>query len=169
MDDVLCEDKGGGPKALTAKVEEVLQSLRKHGIIASSKKLEMGSTIAFGDCIIEGKEEDISITPDPERIRAVIVAREPRCRKEVECYLGQIPALAKWFPKPNISTPNISNNLTKGKHFLWDSLMKEEFEAVKEQLKNPSILSPFNMEKKTYLHTDASRLEGLGFILIQEN
>ena len=169
VDDALCEDRGGGPIALTEKMEEVLQSLRNYGIIASSKKLEMGSKVAFSDCVIEGKVDGISITPDPERIRAVVGAREPRCRKEVECYLGQIRALAKWFPKLNISTPNISNNLTKGKHFVWDQLMKEEFEAVKEQLKSPNVLSPFDMRKKTFLYTDAARLEGLGFILIQEN
>ena len=35
VDDALCEDRGCGSTALTAKVEEVLQSLRNYGIIAS--------------------------------------------------------------------------------------------------------------------------------------
>ena len=80
-----------------------------------------------------------------------------------------VRALAKWFPKLNVSTPNISANLTKGRHFQWDDLMQSEFEAVKEQLKEPSVLSPFAMNRKTLLYTDASRLQGLGFILIQED
>ena len=93
-------------------------------IIASAKKLEMGSRIEFRDFVIEGKEEGKSITPNPERIRAVIGAKEPRSRKEVACYLGQIRASAKWFPRLNVSTPNTLSILTKGKHFLGDSNMQ---------------------------------------------
>ena len=70
-------------------MEEVLESFRKHGIIASAKKLAIGSKLEFGDFIIEGKEDGITITPNPDRIRAVMAAREPRNRKETECYLGQ--------------------------------------------------------------------------------
>ena len=32
--------------------------------------------LPFGDCIIEGKEDGISIIPDPERFKAVVGARE---------------------------------------------------------------------------------------------
>ena len=90
----------------------------------------------------------MTITPNPDSIRAVIAAREPRCRKEVECYLGQICALTKWFPRLNVRATNTSATLTKGRHFEWDSSMQDEFNAVKEQLKEPSILSHFDMNKK---------------------
>ena len=118
VDDVMCEDKGGGKVALVGKVEEVLQRFRKHGIIASAKKLGKGPKLEFGDFIVEGKEEGVIITPNPDRIRAVMAAREQMSRKEVECNLGQVRALAKWFPRLNVSTPNISANLTKGNNFL---------------------------------------------------
>ena len=48
VDDALCEDKGLGPYALTATVEEVLKAFRKRGIIASRGLFQEVSHGALG-------------------------------------------------------------------------------------------------------------------------
>ena len=60
VDDALCEDRGRDPKALIATIEHVLLAFRKHGIIASAKKLHVGSS------------------DDPQRIQALREIRRPR-------------------------------------------------------------------------------------------
>ena len=40
---------------------------------------------------------------------------------------------------------------------------------VKEKLCNPPLLKQFDLEKQTILQTDASRLEGMGFALLQKH
>ena len=57
----------------------------------------------------------------------------------------------------------------KGKQFEWTTQMREEYMKVKELLGNPAVLSPFDKNRVTQLYTDASRVQGLGFILIQED
>ena len=116
--------------------------------------------------MIDASEGEVKIIPNPERIKAVMGQVEPTSRKEVESYLGQVHALAHWFPNLNISTPNIQEAIKKGKHFSWDGMQQAEFEAVKTLLANPAILSPFDKDRSTFLYTDAARKGGMGFVLI---
>ena len=71
VDDALCEDRGRDPKALIATIEHVLLAFRKHGIIASAKKLHVGSSAEFGDAIIVGEADGVQITPNRQRIHAL--------------------------------------------------------------------------------------------------
>ena len=64
FDDVLTEVET--KKHMVGKVEDVLVEFRKHGIIASKKKLKLGQKVAFGQFIVEGTEEGVRITPDLE-------------------------------------------------------------------------------------------------------
>ena len=77
VDDALCEDRGRDPKALIATIEHVLLAFRKHGIIASAKKLHVGSSDEFGDSIIVGGAEGVQITLDPQRIKVLREIRQP--------------------------------------------------------------------------------------------
>ena len=77
--------------------------------------------------------------------------------------------MIKWFPTLNVSTPNIGASILKGRVFEWNELMEEEFIQVQKKIGEPHILSPFDRNRETGLYTDASRLNGLGYLLIQEN
>ena len=109
-----------GPRAVIATLEEVFTSFRKHGIIASSKKLFVGSKVEFGDAIIIGGSEGVKIVPNPQRIQALREIRRPRSRKEVQIHLGTVRSLIKWFPSLNISTPNIGASILKGRIYEWN-------------------------------------------------
>merc|ERR1712112_457289 len=58
--------------------------------------------------------------------------------------------------------------LKKDTPYVWDQLMQDEFEAIKQLLRSPLGLQPFNKEWKTILFTDYSA-KGIGFPLTQEH
>ena len=102
VDDALCEDKGYGLYKLAATVKEVFWAFRKFGIIASSKKLIIGNSVEFGDAVITGNSDGVTIGPNMPRIVAIRNMRRPKNRKEVQVYLGTVRSLLKWFPGLNI-------------------------------------------------------------------
>jgi hypothetical protein len=50
---------------------------------------------------------------------------------------------------------------------LWLQPHQEAFELIRKKLTSPLVVKPFNKKLKTELLTDASRLKGLGYALIQ--
>ena len=109
---------------MITSLEEVFISFRKHRIIASAKKLCVGSRVEFGDAIIIGGPEGVKIVPNPQRIQALPEIRRPRRRKEVQVYRGTMRSLIKWFPSLNISTPNIGTSILKGRYLNGMNLWK---------------------------------------------
>ena len=64
---------------------------------------------------------------------------------------------------------HMRNLLKKNVHFLWNRELVTEFETVKQLLTGELVVKPFDPELKTMLLTDASRLHGLGYALVQSN
>ena len=58
--------------------------------------------------------------------------------------------------------------LTKGVSWTWLPEHEHDFELVKQKLTSKTLVQPFNPMLKTILLTDASRLYGIGFCLVQE-
>merc|ERR1712115_242524 len=58
--------------------------------------------------------------------------------------------------------------LKKDKPFIWDKNMQAEFEGIKQLLRSPMGLQPFNKDWRTVLYTDYSA-KGVGFALTQEH
>ena len=104
VDDALCKDKGLGPQALTATVEEVLKAFRKHEIIASIKNLVMGHSVECGDAVVQGSQEGVTLIRNMYGINAIRNMRRPRTKKEGQVYLGTVCSLLKQFPDLNTST-----------------------------------------------------------------
>ena len=52
--------------------------------------------------------------------------------------------------------------------FQWNVDHEEAFKRTKDHLASPIMLSNFDPARETELHTDASRTQGLGFILMQK-
>ena len=52
---------------------------------------------------------------------------------------------------------------------MWEKEHEEEFSKIKNLPTSPTIAKPFKDAKDTILLTDASRLHGLGYALVQRN
>ena len=59
--------------------------------------------------------------------------------------------------------------LKKGNAWVWEKEHEEEFSRIKNLLTSPTVANPFDDAKDTILLTDASRLHGLGYALVQRN
>ena len=58
--------------------------------------------------------------------------------------------------------------IKKGNAWIWLDEHEDAFKRVKQLLTSKTIVHPFDPKKSTTLLTDASRLHGLGFALMQE-
>ena len=58
--------------------------------------------------------------------------------------------------------------LKKDTPFIWDKTINDEFEAIKEILRSPIGLRPYNRDWETYVYSDLST-KGIGYVLCQEN
>ena len=58
--------------------------------------------------------------------------------------------------------------LKKDATFLWLEVHEQTFAEAKRRLSSTSILAYFDAKRPTLLATDASRLNGLGFVLLQK-
>ena len=63
---------------------------------------------------------------------------------------------------------NLQKLMKKDQHYVWDETMQADFDQIKDMLKSPLGLKPFNRDWRTILYTDFSG-KGLGFVLTQEN
>ena len=50
----------------------------------------------------------------------------------------------------------------------WDAKLEHAFRLAKKALVSVPVLAYFDVSKPTQLYTDASRLHGLGFVLMQQ-
>ena len=81
--------------------------------------------------------------------------------------MGLANQLASFIPDLAQNTSKNRNLLSSKNAFLWLPNHEEEFQITKRILCSNMIVKPFDQNLKTYLITDASRLHGLGFALLQ--
>lgn len=66
-------------------------------------------------------------------------------------------------------TKGMRSLLKKDTAYVWSPEISEEFDKARELLSSPMLVHPFDPQLETHLLTDASRLHGLGYMLIQYN
>ena len=141
----------------------VLQRCKENNITISLKKLEMGSEIEFAGHIISPK----GIRPDENKYAAIQQFPTPRNITDLRAFLGLAQQLASFIPDLAHMTSPLRPLLKKGNAWLWLDEHEQEFRKIKSLLISKSVVHPFNPDKETILLTDASRLHGLGFALLQ--
>ncbi|QQP58215.1 Uncharacterized protein FKW44_003459 [Caligus rogercresseyi] len=98
------------------------------------------------------------IQADPQKVKAISQFPIPKNISELR-FSDAISA--RFVPlRPLLSSKN---------PFLWTNDHSKAFQEVKDSLVSPPILTTFNPKRKTMVQTDASRLNGLGYILLQED
>ena len=82
--------------------------------------------------------------------------------------MGLANQLAHFVPDLAMAMTKMCALLKKGVAFQWLAEHQEEFEETKELLTSPLIVKYFDLTLPTSLLTDASSLNGLGFVLLQQ-
>ena len=148
---------------LCSKVEQVLLNCRKQGITISRKKIDFGSSLAFAGFQINSD----GVFPDPEKISALTCFPAPTNITELRSFLGLANQLGGFVKDLAQTTDPLRQLLKKGVSYQWTPDLDEAFESAKQLLSSPSLVHFFDPSLDTYLLSDASCLNGLGFALVQ--
>jgi hypothetical protein len=85
-------------------------------------------------------------------------------------FLGLANQLGHFLPDLAHMTVNLRQLLKKEVNFLWlQQPHQEDFELICKILTSDLVVKPFDQKLKTKLLTDASKLKGLGYALLQRD
>ena len=109
----------------------------------------------------------------PERLRALTLLAPPQTVFQVRSFLGALRYVAEHIPRLNellhpfdAHTGGVSASQAPHVYIKWTPALLQTFDAVKQILQNPSVLSHFVPTRPLYLETDASNT-GYGAVLFQ--
>ena len=149
---------------LTERAKVILERCRDLGITISKKKLEAGPSITFAGHLVSAD----GIRADDNKYKAIREFPRPTCVKDLRGFMGLANQLAPLHPDLAHMTATIRPLLKKNTAWLWLDEHEEEFKKVKEMLTSKHVVKPYDTSLDTVLLTDASRLYGLGFALMQK-
>ena len=145
------------------KVHLVLQRCRDNYITISTKKFEVGPEVSFAGYLITKD----GIKPDPSKVSAIKDFPSPKNVRDLRSFLGLANQLGQFVPDLANATSHLRDLLRKDVVFQWLEDHEKSFLLVKTILTSNLVVNHFDPSKKTVLVTDASRLFGLGFALLQ--
>lgn len=146
-------------------LKKVFDACRKNRITLSPDKFRIGQEVSF----VGLKISQNGIQADPDKIRAIAEFPKPTNITDMRSFYGLVNQLgsfssdvaSRFVPlRPLLSTKN---------SWQWTPEHDQAFDAVKTALTSPPILAHFNINLPTRLLTDASRLNGLGYALLQNH
>ena len=107
IDDILLQ--GTSEEEVISLLDKVLALCKKHNIVVSLQKFEIGCELGFcGYWIKYNKDSDtVTIQPDPHQISVLKQFSTPRTKKQLESFLGLALYLSKWTNKFTFSCPHL--------------------------------------------------------------
>ena len=162
VDDILIWSKS--PEELHANCKTVLNRCREMNVSISAKKLEFSNSIKFAGHTVS----DQGIKPDPSLTDAIRQFPRSTNLTELRSFVALANQLASFLPDLAKNTAQVRKLLSPQNAFLWLPEHEQEFLKTKEILTSKLIAKPFDVNLPTILITDASRLNRMGFPLIQK-
>ena len=145
------------------KLRIALQCCREANITLARKKVELGNSISFAGYRITSK----GVMPDPKKVEALRKFPTPENVTQLRSFLGLANQLGFFIPDLAYLTEPIQQLLKKNVAFVWLKDHADAFDEVRRVLTSDMVVHPFNPSMVTELLTDASRLYGLGYALVQ--
>ena len=109
------------------------------------------------------------IKADPTKIEAISEFPAPTNITELRSFMGMANQLGGFTHLLSEAAGPLRDLLKPKNAFLWSPQHEEAFTKTKEILCSPHILVAFDPNLETMLQTDASRLKGVGFALLQKH
>lgn len=70
------------------------------------------------------------ITPDPEKVRAILEMTTPQNVADVRCFLGMATYISKFMPHFTNDTKPLWDLLAKQNEWIWISVQQAAFEKI---------------------------------------
>ena len=147
---------------LEFRIRRVLTAFRDNNIVVSKKKLHIAAEVKFAGVILSAN----SITPDPERIRALTDLAPPTTLKELRGWIGAVNQIGLF--NPDLSKYLKENlQLLKGSAaFVWTKEHQDAFDLTKDLLRSHLEINFYDPARHTFLLSDGSRT-GFGMAVVQ--
>ena len=108
------------------------------------------------------------INIDPERISAILKVEEPRRKKEVQSFIGQVNFLRRFIPNFAEILMNITNMLKKYHEIKWTIDARRYFKDIKQDINEaPVLVSPYF--SKDFLIFSYASDHTIAGVLLQRN
>ena len=146
-------------------IRRILTRCRKIGLTISKRKLKISTEVSFAGFVISSE----GIKPDPEKVRAIKEFPSPQDITDLRSFLGLANQLGQFVPDLAMATTRMRGLLKKHVVFQWLAEHQIEMDFVKDILTSPLLVQYYDPSLPTTLLTDASKLNGLGYALIQHD
>jgi len=142
---------------------QVLIKCREHNLTLAKDKIEFGPKINFAGYIISAN----GVHPNPDRLKAIREFPTPKDLTDLRSFLGLTNQLGFFIPDHSHIVEPLRQLLKIKNAFVWTEQQQNAFDKIREVLTSDLLVKPFDPKLETHLLTDASRLKGLGYALIQ--
>ena len=163
VDDGLIQ--GETEEEVISKFEKVLKACQAANLTLAKKKLRFGEKVEFAGYTIS-KE---GVLPNADKVASLKKFPRPTDLTSLRSFLGLANQLAFFIPDYAHMTAPLRTLLKKDIAFQWQQEHEEAFQAAIKLLTSEMIVKPFDPSMTSELLTDASRLKGLGYALLQRS
>ena len=163
VDDILIHSSS--PQDNLNTVVTVLNRCRQHGITLNPEKFELLQTSVD---YVGYRINSEGVKADPKKVEAIRKFPTPTDITELRSFMGLANQLGRFSNQLSKAAEPLRDLMKSRNAFLWTPNREAAFEETKNVLCSPPILAPFDPKLPTVLQTDAWRLKGLGFALLQK-
>lgn len=151
-------------------VEELNDRLRKVLQIALKNCLKLNESkckFFMSELLFVGhKFTEKGVSPDPGKVQAVVKMEHPKCKKDLERFLGMCNYLSRFIPNYSKLIEPLRILMKKDTVFTWDSNQEHAVERLKEALCKSPCLAFFNTNQEIVLSVDSSST-AMGAVVLQ--
>jgi hypothetical protein len=156
---------GHTSEELARKTKDFVSACAEAGITLNNKKISYDKPeVVFGGYLIS--EAGYSI--DPSLTTALSEFPVPKSQTDIRSFCGLANQMCNFSDDISEALAPFKHLLKKGQKFEWNDDLQATFEAARRHLTSTKTLAFYRPDRKTRLITDASRLNGIGFVLKQE-
>ena len=143
-------------------VTEILTPCAKRGISLNYDKFQFGRTeVQFGGYILSAN----GFRFDPDLHEAIANFLNIT---DLRSFFGFVNQLSDFTNIVALKLEPLRPLLKPRNDFLWEEPQERAFQDVKKALSMTPVMAYYDSKRATLLHVDASRLNGLGFVLKQQ-
>ncbi len=163
VDDIILHDEN--LESHIMRVRTFLERCRANGITLNPKKAKVAQqSVKFAGFVVSQN----GIEADPDKIKAIRHFPKPTNLTDLRSFVGLVEQLAGFSDEVAKVMRPLRPLLSKRSEFYWTHEHDRAFEETKQVLTKPPILATFDPTLPTMLQTDASRINGLGYALLQK-
>lgn len=148
------------------RIRQILVRCRDHGITLNKDKFAVAEPrVRF--CGYDLSATGISAGED--RVSAIRDFPTPANLTDLRSFMGLVNQLSEFTPDIAAAAQPLRPLMSPKRTFTWTADHDEAFNRVKEALLQPPVLAHFDPALPVILQTDASRLHGIGYALLQDH